>query len=270
MKQFVMIGFLFALAGLSGKAQTSIPSYPVSISYYKTTNLIFPYAIKSVDRGSAFVLVQKAKGIDNILQLKAASKSLPMTNVTVITADGHFYSFSVSYAPDPSMLSISFARDSVSPLPIVQLHAQPIDEATLQGRAEQVLSLPAHAVRRVHSQQLQMALTAIAIDSQALWFRLELYNNCQIPFHPDYIRFFVEDRHRAKRTAIQEIDRTPLYDTPVASLGYKKHSSLAFAFTPFTIQKMKRLIIQIGERTGGRQLQLAVGSKTLLRARHLP
>ncbi len=264
----MIIGFLFALVQHSGNAQTSIAPYPVSISYYKTTNLIFPYAIKSVDRGSSFVLAQKAKGIDNILQLKAASKSFPATNVTVVTADGHFYSFTLTYAVDPTRLSFAFAQDSSTIS--AQVHNQPIDEASLQAKSEQVLTLPGHAIGKIRSQEADLALKMIAIDSQTMWFRLDLYNGSRIPFHPDYIRFFVQDRHRAKRTAIQETERTPLYGTPAKTLFYKKHYSLAFAFTPFSIQKTKRLVIQVGERIGGRQLTLKIGQRVLLHASPFP
>ncbi len=59
-----------------GKFQTTIiEPYPLKITRNKTTNLIFPYAIKSVDRGSADVLAQKAKGVENILLIKAGREN---------------------------------------------------------------------------------------------------------------------------------------------------------------------------------------------------
>jgi len=56
--------------------------------FLKTTNIIFPYSIVSVDIGSRDVLAQKAKGVENILQIKAARDSFPQTNISIITADG--------------------------------------------------------------------------------------------------------------------------------------------------------------------------------------
>lgn len=44
----------------------------LQIGYSKTTSIVFPYPIKSIDKGSADVLVQKAKGVENILLVKAA------------------------------------------------------------------------------------------------------------------------------------------------------------------------------------------------------
>jgi hypothetical protein len=48
-----VILLFFVLRGIS---QTNIDSYPLQAGYNKTINLIFPYAIKSVDRGSKDIL----------------------------------------------------------------------------------------------------------------------------------------------------------------------------------------------------------------------
>src|SRR4051794_30412871 len=80
--------------GQTGKLQaTIIEPYPLKITLNKTTILVFPYAIKGVDRGSADVLAQKAKGVENILLLKAGKENFSETNLSVITADGKLYSF---------------------------------------------------------------------------------------------------------------------------------------------------------------------------------
>jgi hypothetical protein len=59
----------------SGVQVKTIEPYKLNIGYSKTTNIIFPHAIISVDRGSKDVLAQKAKGVENILQVKAARDS---------------------------------------------------------------------------------------------------------------------------------------------------------------------------------------------------
>ena len=62
------------------------------IGYSKTTSIVFPYAIKSIDKGSPDVLMQKAKGVENILLIKAAKQNFTQTNLTVITViAGYMY-----------------------------------------------------------------------------------------------------------------------------------------------------------------------------------
>lgn len=113
------------------------PSH-LTITFNKTTNLVFPYAIKSADRGSKDVLVQKAAGVENILQVKAAKRSFDETNITVITADGKLYSYILNYADNPSILNISFRNNSND-----ETHAffsrATANEAEVQADAEKVV-----------------------------------------------------------------------------------------------------------------------------------
>ena len=101
MKNFnlLVMGFLLLLTISAFAQQTDknrlskIEPDSLTIVYSKTTNIVFPYAIKSVDRGSQDILVQKAKGLENMLMIKAAQKGFSQTNLTVVTADGKLYSF---------------------------------------------------------------------------------------------------------------------------------------------------------------------------------
>lgn len=111
----LMAGILFSLQ-LPIEAQMQdnviqaeeIKPYHIAVTYDKTSNLIFPFAIKSVDRGSAAILAQKARGVENILQIKAGWQHFKQTNLSVVTSDARFYSFIVDYADDPPVLNISF------------------------------------------------------------------------------------------------------------------------------------------------------------------
>ncbi len=124
MKKIIAVlitGIFLFLSGISSFSQnanqvntTSIEPYPLAIAYDKTTNLVFPYAIKSVDRGSQSVLAQKAKGVENILQIKAGRKGFEETNLTVITAEGKLYCFLLNYAPQPPVLNLSFGTTKPS------------------------------------------------------------------------------------------------------------------------------------------------------------
>lgn len=118
MKAFISIltlGFTLIISVFKVNAQEAVPiaAYPLTISQAKTTNIIFPQAIISVDRGSRYILAQKAKGVENILQVKAARDSFPETNLSVITADGRLNSFVVNYSSQPPALNLSIAESAV-------------------------------------------------------------------------------------------------------------------------------------------------------------
>ena len=112
----VVIGIILILFATKSFAQfkktSFIQSYHLNITCNKTTNLIFPFSIESVDRGSKDILAQKVTGAENILQVKADKQNFSETNLSVITADGNLYSFIVDYLNEPPQLNIVFQKDT--------------------------------------------------------------------------------------------------------------------------------------------------------------
>src|SRR5688500_17986985 len=88
--------------------------HSLEISFNKTTSIVFPFGITSVDRGSRNILAQKVNGVENVLQLKAAQKNFPETNLTVITGDGKLHHFTVNYAErtDKQTVTIADTREA--------------------------------------------------------------------------------------------------------------------------------------------------------------
>jgi hypothetical protein len=85
----------------------TIEPYKLEVGFNKTTHLIFPLSITSIDRGSTGILAQKATGVDNILKVKADMKNFEETNLSVITSDGKLYSFVVCFNGNPAYLNLS-------------------------------------------------------------------------------------------------------------------------------------------------------------------
>ena len=99
----VFAGVLLILIFTTGcfaqnESDSFIPSEHLNITYNKTTNLIFPYSVQSIDRGSKDILVQQPKGTENVVQVKADKPNFIQTNLSIITIDGQLYSFTVDYA----------------------------------------------------------------------------------------------------------------------------------------------------------------------------
>ena len=262
---------IFFLLGIHLYAQTAEPSagtiepYEITTSYYQTTNLIFPYAIKSVDRGSGSVIVQKARSVENILQAKAAQKGFEPTNLSVVTADGTFYSFLVAYADKPSQLNISFAIGEP-----VQFSDGVLGERQLQQESWQVRGMRRFMRVQRKQQDIRLQLSGIWLSENAMWYTLKLNNRSQVDFRTGYLRFFLRDCKRSKRTAIQEIEVLPVYRSTTPKVGGLGQAQWVIGFHPFTVPPDKKLIIQVNEKGNGRTVILPVKSKVVLRARRLP
>lgn len=247
-----------------------VRAYHVSICSNKTSNLIFPFTIKSIDRGSAAILVQKASGVENILQIKAAEECFKQTNLTVVTEDGSFYSFLVDYTADPPVLNISLQTDTNRFQSTALLTNLSVNKRLTKAIAERVKEQPLFLNKGISEQRMRVALRAIYLNPKTMCFLLRLQNKSFIDFSIGSMRFFVRDRRQAKRTAVQETELHPTYMDSGKTIAGQSGDTLLIAFPPFTIPQSKELVVEISEKSGGRSLQLKVRSRKILRARLLP
>jgi len=273
----MIAGFMLSLLNARVFAQnkselntTIIEPYRLPITFHKTTNLVFPYAIKSVDRGSKDILAQKAKGVDNVLQIKAGKLGFEQTNLTVITADGKLYSYLLDYSDTPTVLNISFTNNPETKSETFFLNPI-VNEAQMQAEAEMVINEERN-INGIKDKSfgIKLLMDGLFINDDVLYCRLKLQNNSNINYGIEQFRFYIRDQKKSKRTATQEIEVTPLHingDTSVVPGQTEK--VLVFALPKFTIPDKKYFAIELMEKSGGRHLHLQVHNRTILRAKSL-
>lgn len=249
-KTFILICCIWLTCESTG--QTTL-----CISTDKTTSLIFPFAIKHVDRGSQSILAQQVKDVPTILLVKAANNDFNETNLSVITDDGSLYSFAVCYDLHPA----------------TWVHYLPVNnKATTAMYANGILD-NARTVKHIKDKKWQSVaeITGIYIKNDVLFYQLSIKNNSSVDYTIDFIRFFIRDKKKGKRTAVQEIELKPIY--AVGNLNKVKAettSKLVFALDKFTIPDAKKLILQINEKNGGRHFSMLIKNKKLMQATTLP
>ncbi|GAB3429743.1 conjugative transposon protein TraN [Niabella aquatica] len=264
------MGILFLFAVKTGAAQTNeipattIAPYEIAVSYHQTTNLIFPYTVKSVDIGSDAVVAQKAKGVENILQLKAVTEQFRPTNISVVTADGKFYSFVLSYADNPPNLNINFAADKP-----VQLAGDLPGAKQLEQEALQVAAKRPFMYLKQYNQALRLRLNGVFYTDENLWLKLEIKNHSQVDFQPAYLRFFLRDKKRVKRTALNETEIFPIFLPSLYHVKNRSSTVWPVSFKAFTVPKNQRLFVQASDESGGRMIVLPINSSFFLKAHRL-
>ncbi|MFV8324946.1 conjugative transposon protein TraN [Flavobacterium sp. ZS1P14] len=273
----VMILMVFITANVFGQLQSGksevykIESDSVAIGYSKTTTIVFPYAIKSVDRGNGAVLVQKVKGVENILQLKAAQHDFTETNLTVVTSDDQLYSFVLNYDEQTPVLNlvVSKAKRSLS---------EPWDSAVNDNEAvlQSYAALASYEKKKVHGikdnkYNMLLQLNGLFIHENVMYYRIKVENNSNINYDISQLRFFIRDQIKVKRTASQEIEIKPLYIlNNTAVIQGNTTVCFVFALAKITIPEEKYLAIQLMEDKGGRHLELQVNNKKLMQLGILP
>jgi conjugative transposon TraN protein len=266
----ILLTVLFANAQDNKQKTTeTIRPQRLEVTFSKTVNLIYPYAVKSVDKGSKDLLVQVAKGVENILQVKAAVQGFDETNLTVITADGKLYSYVVDYAGSINLLNIKVDATPGFESTDARFSITNDNEASTEDYARRVmLKQPILKHMSDSKYDVSMELSGVYIRDHKLYFQLSLTNNSAISYDIGQLRFYIRDSKKAKRTASQETELQPLQLSGNTRI-IRDHSeqSIVVTLDKFTIPDKKYMVMQLMEGGGGRNLELHIKNKLLVKAR---
>lgn len=253
MNKFLVVIFLLVHGLLS--AQSYIEPTRLDVGVNKTTNLVFPSGIVSVDRGNQNIVVQKSA--NNILRVKAQIAFSQETNLTVVTSDGKLYSFIINYNPDPVHLNINLS------------HSLTVKgDSAMLALCSRVLFSPAGLYRlRYVNANMYLAVTGFYIHQQTMFCRLRIENRSQIAYDIEQFRLYIRDSKLSKRTSSQETEIKPMYISgDTAAIAGKSGQTIVVAMPKFTIPDGKYLAIEMMERNGGRNLAIKVRNRHVVKA----
>ncbi len=255
---------LFSCILLQGQGQQVPPLYSLAVSDQETSNLIFPYRIIKTDLGSGELLGHQDPAVDHVLFVKARVKSLTPTNLSVYTADGKSYFFSVRYEAVPDTLVLCFAQAAQHP----EVMDRPWNDAQLDTAAARVETLPRTIHRSAQNEQITLAMKGIYTKNQTIWMTLSVRNGSPIPYSPAEWQFAIVQKHRPKRTAEQQKNIVPLWQSPLSPVAAGVESSWVFGFSLFTVPADRVLAIQLREAEGQRSVRISVSRRLLAKAKH--
>jgi conjugative transposon TraN protein len=263
----ITVAFPLALLLQEVDAQGTREAPVVEVAYNKTTSIIFPTTITSVDRGSRDLLAQKARGVGNVLQVKAARASFPETNLTVITSDGVIHQFGVTFTKQPSTLVVLIGDSSevVNPKLIFQSDVTEFEMKRITSSIVQ----SKRGVKFVSdsNHKIGMSLRNIFIKDDIIFYHFRVTNSSNINYDVDFLRFFIRDKTKVKRTASQDVDVMPVYtygnDDVIAA---NSETDIVYALNKFTIPDAKYLAVEMFERNGGRHINLRIRNRTIVNA----
>jgi conjugative transposon TraN protein len=238
----------------------------IDITFSKTTSIVFQYPIVNVDRGSDDVIAQKVREVENTLQIKAARRNFPETNLTVITSDGKLHHFYVNYSDRPGKQT--FSLDSTS---IVDFTSG-VNRMLYERKVDRIMSnSPSGVSKRDAKFGMKFSLNGIFIDEGEIFYDISIRNKTNIRYDIQSVRFFIRDQKKVKRTAAQEVEITPSYVS--TNLNHVNgHGSLrvVYVLNKFTIPDAKNLNIELFEKNGGRNLKLRIDNQRIVKAKTLP
>lgn len=232
----------------------------------KQMYLIFPGKIIYEDHGSQDINVEKAEGVDNILAVKANTVFDKESNISVATDAGKFYTFSLRYAPNPEVFSFVIDKEEQQKVAILDEGELPSDEKKriYEGIKKR---LPIDLGLDEQISGMDFRIKNIFIHNNILLFRISMLNRTQINYTIDFMRWYIQDAKKSKKTAIQQLEQNILFtfDLP-EEIPAHTEKTFTVAVNKLTIPDKKRLVIEIQEKNGGRHFFFKLKNKHILKA----
>lgn len=254
MKKLLLIVFVFLCGSL--QAQTYIEPMKLEVTVNKTTNLVFPSNIVTVDRGNESIAVQKSA--ENILRVKATTPFTEETNLTVVTSDGKLYSFIVTYYATPSHLNINLGN----------FHTVKTDTSLAVACNLVLNAKPNLYGLRYVSGNVSLELNGFYVNDDILFCKLKIENRSQIGFYIEQFRMIVSDARQLKRSSSQDIEIKPLHISgDTVCIKGKTAQSVVLALSAFTVPSTKNLSVEVLEKNGGRNLIIKVKNRHIINAK---
>ncbi|OJV52285.1 MAG: conjugative transposon protein TraN [Bacteroidetes bacterium 43-16] len=274
MKRIIFLAFAFLSAmGIAMaqqhdaiRAKSVIADRQLEITWHKTTLLLFPAPIQDGSRGDKTILAERVEGVENALKVKAAERGFPQSNLHVVTTDGKVYAFTVNYNEYPSEFTIDMGtQPSHSPATFEGIS---LNSRELELRAATIKGIPPF-VRKVRQSRfgMELRLEGIFVKDDVLFFRYSLSNQAQIKYDPASLRFYVRDKKRAKRTAVQDTEMQPVFVQHSGNIESSKGQTIIVAFPKFTIAESKYFVTELMEQGGDRNLACKIDQGKLLQAK---
>jgi conjugative transposon TraN protein len=267
------MGFMVGLCWLGvlraqdpGFRLEGIGSATVPVTINKMTNLVFPEAIQSGVKVSRDIMAQKVKGVENVLELKAARVGFVPTNLSVYGRDGRLYSFVLRYVEDTVILNYRVVVSGESNRTPVQLTGLPADAVKLREDGELLRAKRSFLRVKGKSDGLRLGLSGIWLRDSLQWLVFSLRNRSALPLRAERWRFFLQDRKAVKRKAVQEVGVEPVYLSSLPTISGKGKLSVAAGFDPFVVPAGKRLVVEVVGKDG-RMARVRVKGRVFKRER---
>jgi conjugative transposon TraN protein len=259
-----------------------IPPYGLEVTFDKTVHIIFPASIKYVDLGSSNIIAGKAGSSENVLRVKAAIRQFETeTNMAVITEEGSYYTFNIKYANEPEKLNIEmkdFMHDGVAtnrPNNSMEIYLKELGSESpriVYLVNQSVYKNNKRIVKHIGSKRfgIQYLLKGIYNHNGLLYLHTQIKNSSNVPFDIDFIRFKIVDKKVMKQTSVQETVIYPLraYNF-ISQVSGNKTERTVFTIDKITIPNDKRLVIELFEKSGGRNQSFFIENEDLLRAEQI-
>jgi hypothetical protein len=201
------------------------------------------------------------------------------SNLLAITSDGQVYSYILKYADKLSKLnyfiteneSIGNEEPHSNSLKVDEMISLATDTLVSdqfmihkQTCSDLLMISKKKTIRSKRKNQIKLSVKNSIYKNNALYFSMEIKNNSAIDYDVNFLRFFISNNVGFKKKSTQTLAKEPIftYLLPNKIKGGAK-SQFIVVFSKFTIDNHKKMMIELNELNGERNIRLQIAARLI-------
>ncbi len=204
----------------------------------------------------------------NVLKIRAAKKNFSPTSLHAFTQDGKVYAFEITYAEHPLSFTYDLRKLDQKEKPLLLLEDK-ISDDELRHEVELVKVSKPFFGRSVHRNGIKLQLRSIFISGDRLLFDFEISNKSNLSLDIDFVRTFMQDQQKVKRSSFQDYEMIPLFKDSLRTVPGHSKSQFVIVMPKFTLSGQKQFRIELFEKNEGRNLSIQTKNRELLKSVNL-
>ncbi|WP_179367618.1 DUF4138 domain-containing protein [Winogradskyella forsetii] len=238
----------------------------------KNVALFFPEPIRQGITGSdnfVFTYNREKQQYFGLLQAKPGKES----NLLVINRNGSIFSYIVRYKSQLSKLnyfvpkssSIGNERPVTNDSTDVKRVEDSVDNNTFYyTKFSSYLLDKRQRIGTIQKRNdgIILSINNIVFDKEELYFVIQIENKSTLDYDLNFLNLSVETRQKGKKKSLQKLFQEPIFRYHVPSrITEGKVVRLVYVMPKFSIGNDRRLVVELNEKDGERDLKLKVSHK---------
>ncbi len=238
----------------------------------KNVALFFPAPIRQGITGSdnfVFTYNREEEQYFGLLQAKPGKES----NLLVVSANGSVFSYIVKYKDTLDQLNYFVSESDTigNEKPMSSDEPETPKAETINkdktNNYEKFCSYLADRTQKIgrlkeRDQNVVLSVENIVFDKEELYFVIQIENKSSLDYDLNFLNFGIETRQKGKKKSSQTIYEKPIFRYGMPSQVKEGTTErLVYVLPKFSLGEDRRVILEMNEKNGGRNIKLRVPHK---------
>ena len=272
MKKYIIISALIISAFAKANAQETQVLDTIYANDTKNVALFFPEPIRQGITGSdnfVFTYNRVKEQYFGLLQATPGKES----NLLIINRNGAIFSYIVRYRKQLSKLNYFVSQSSSigNEKPIIIDNTEVIEvENLVDNSTFYYTKFSSYLLERKQrigtiqkrNESIVLSVENIVFDKEELYFVIHIENKSSLDYDLNFLNLSLETRQKGKRKSLQKLLQDPIFKHNVPSrIAEGEVVKLVYVMPKFSIINDRRLVVELNEKNGERDLKLKVSHK---------